>query len=95
MKSNATTQSIEGPNKFMETDSNTESNIVWSALIEEPAIIADCYVKIRSQGALFVCHRCEDVNSGVAAILVMSEEQDKCYALCRSCVRDLPEEIDP
>jgi hypothetical protein len=78
----------------METDINTESNLVWTALIEDPAIIADCYVKIRSQGALFVCHRCEDVDSGVAAILVMGEEPDKCYALCRSCVRDLPEEID-
>jgi hypothetical protein len=77
----------------METDTNTENNIVWTALIEDPAIIANCYVKIRSEGALFVCHRCEDVDASVAAILVVSEEQDKCYALCRSCLRDLPEEI--
>jgi hypothetical protein len=73
----------------------TESNIVWAQLIEDPEIIADCFFRIRSQGALLVCHRCEDVGSSVAAILVMSEEQDKCYALCRSCVRDLPEGIDP
>jgi hypothetical protein len=73
----------------------TESNIVYAELIEDPAIIADCWSKISSQGARFVCHRCEDADSRVAAILVMSEERDKCYALCRSCVSDLPEGIDP
>ncbi len=72
----------------------TESNIVLAELIEDPEIIADCFSKIRSQGAQLVCHRCEDADSSIAAILVMSEEQDKCYALCRSCVRDLPEGID-
>jgi hypothetical protein len=63
-------------------------------LVEDPAIIAECRSEIRSKGGLFVCHRCTKVDSCVVAILVVSEDPDKCYAICRQCLCDLPEGMD-
>ena len=73
----------------------TENNFVWAELIEDPVTIAECRVKIRSEGRLLVCHRCADVRSSVVAFLAMSEAREECYALCDNCLRDLPQEIDP
>jgi hypothetical protein len=73
----------------------TESNFVRVELIEDPVTIAECWYKIRSDGGLLVCHRCEDVDSWVVAILAMSDDPEECYALCGKCLRDMPQEVDP
>jgi hypothetical protein len=79
----------------MRQPSETEANLVRVELIDNPATIAECESKILSQGGLFVCHRCSDVNSCVVAILIVREYPNECYALCRKCLRALPEGIDP
>ena len=73
----------------------TEPDLVRVELIDNPLTIAECGSEILSQGGLFICHRCSDVNSCVVAILVLSEYPGECYALCRKCLRALPKGIDP
>lgn len=81
-------------NEPMEESLETENNYVRVELIEDPVTIAECWFKIRSEGGLLVCHRCQDLDSWVVAILAMSDDPEECYALCGKCLRELPAEVE-
>ena len=43
----------------------------------------------RSNGRLLICHRCSDVKSIIAGVLII-HARDEAWALCGPCLRQVP-----
>jgi late competence protein required for DNA uptake (superfamily II DNA/RNA helicase) len=59
-------------------------------LIDDPAAIAEHWVKARRGGGRMICRRCGDAEPSIAAILVVPAGGDTRWALCRHCLLEMP-----
>ena len=54
------------------------------------ALTAICQ-EVGSSGALLVCNRCRNIEAPIAGILVIEKDMEA-WALCGTCIRELPVE---
>jgi hypothetical protein len=68
----------------------TERNFIRVELIDDPADIAECWVKARRAGDQMICRRCGDADLSIAAILVVPAGGESRWALCARCLLEMP-----
>jgi hypothetical protein len=68
----------------------TELNLIRVELIDDPATIAEVGFEARCEGDDLICRRCGDAARAIAAILVVPAGGRARWALCASCLLELP-----
>ncbi len=58
-------------------------------LIQNPELVTALWTAISSLGQLLICHGCGDVEAVVVGFLI-HEQSEQAWALCGSCLRNLP-----
>jgi hypothetical protein len=58
-------------------------------ILNDQASLADLADLLGEDGDMLVCHRCLDADEIIAAVLLIREEEEA-WALCGSCLRQLP-----
>jgi hypothetical protein len=68
----------------------TERNLIRVELIDDPATIAECWIKARRAGDPMICRRCGNADLSIAAILVVPAGGESRWALCARCLLEMP-----
>ena len=66
-----------------------ESEFSDLELIQNREIVTAVFAEMTLLGQLLICHGCDDVEAVIVGFLV-NDRIEQAWALCGSCVRDLP-----
>ena len=67
----------------------TNHDLVDVELMSDHDSLARLSRLARASGRLLICHRCRDVKSIIAGVLII-HKRDEAWALCGPCLRQVP-----